>query len=172
MGKKLPVNMCKLLDNYLDERRLIYETKVVNKNIALSAGVPQGSVLSPTLWNILYDDLLHKTMPEEVELIAYADDVAITATAKNKPQIERLLEQAAKRVIEWLQHTGIELAIQKTETILFTKKRNNRINIMIRGHPIQSKESIKYLGLQLDKYLNFNEHAAWRPTERMRQRQS
>lgn len=48
----------------------------------------------------------------------------------------------------------------KSETILFTKKRkNNQINVVIRGHSIESKATVKYLGLHLDSKLNFKEHA-------------
>lgn len=127
---------------------------------ALSAGVPKGSVLGPKMWNVLYNSLLSEPMREEVELIAYADDVAITATGNNKAKIERLLEEAAEKVLQWLEETGIELAIQKSEVILFTKRwKHNEIMIMIRGHTIQSKKTVKYLGLHMDGKLNFIEHA-------------
>jgi len=48
-GKKLPIYICKLLDNYFCDRNLTFEVdgKVVKK--ALTAGVPQGSVLGPTM---------------------------------------------------------------------------------------------------------------------------
>lgn len=158
--KKLPTYICKILDDYFHDRTLTYETAGREETRRLSAGVPQGSVLGPTMWNVLYDGLLREQMPEGVKLIAYADDVAITAMAKNKAQVERLLEDAAEKVIKWLEETGIELAIQKSETILFTKKRKqNQLNIMIRGHLIQSKDSVKYLGLHLNSKLNFKEHA-------------
>jgi hypothetical protein len=127
---------------------------------ALSAGVSQGSVLGPTMWNVLYDSLLSEPMPEGVELIAYADDVAITATGNDKAKIERLLKEAAEKGLQWLEETGIELAIQKSEIILFIKRwKHNEITIMIRRHTIQSKKNVKYLGLNLDGKLNFIEHA-------------
>jgi len=50
----------------------------------LTAGVQQGSVLRPTMWKVLYNGLLRVVMPEEVTLIAYADDVAITDKARRK----------------------------------------------------------------------------------------
>lgn len=150
VGKRLPTYMCELLDNYFHDRKLLYEVAGRVETKELSEGVPQGSVLGPTMWSVLYDGLLREPMPEGVELIAYADDVAITAIANSKTKVERLLEDASEKVLDWLDKTGIELAIQKSESILFTKKRkHNEINVMIRGHLIQSKETIKYLGLHL-----------------------
>lgn len=55
---------------------------------ALTAGNQQESVFGPTMRNVLYDGFLRKPMPEEVELIANADDVEITAKAKDLFKIE------------------------------------------------------------------------------------
>lgn len=99
-GKRLPIYMCKILSDYFHDRKLLYESAGKQETKILTAGVPQSSVLGPTMWNVLYDGLLRKEMMEGVELIAYADDVAITATAKNKLRVERLIEDASERVIQ------------------------------------------------------------------------
>lgn len=55
----------------------------------MTAGVPQGSVLGPTLWNILYNcSILELDVPEGVTLLAYADDLAILIVGKNEDEIE------------------------------------------------------------------------------------
>lgn len=149
-----------MIDNYFCDRSLIYEVAGREVKKTLTAGVPQGSVLGPTMWNILYDSLLREKVPEGVELIAYADDVAITASSNYKLTVERLLEDAAEKITVWLEKTGIELAAQKSETILFTRKRtNNKISVMLQSHLIQSQETVKYLGLCMDTKMRFIDHA-------------
>lgn len=49
-----------------------------------------------------------------------------------KSEVERLLEDASERLTQWLEETGIKLAIPKSEAVLFTRKiSQNRMNIMI-----------------------------------------
>lgn len=64
----------------------------------MSCGVPQGSVIGPDLWNVLYDDLLRMELPTDVELIAFADDVPLVATASDSFLLEERLEVALQKV--------------------------------------------------------------------------
>lgn len=94
--KGIPAYICRILDGYFDGRVLMYEDAGDAKTRNLTAGVPQGLVLGPTLWNFLYDGLLRLTMPDGVELVAYADDVAIVARAVVTFKVGELLQEATE----------------------------------------------------------------------------
>lgn len=47
---------------------------------AMLAGVPQGSVLGPTLWNIAYDSVLQLGSDYGCQTICYADDTLVLAS--------------------------------------------------------------------------------------------
>ena len=85
----------------------------------MTAGVPQGSMLGPTLWNILYDQVLRLKLPEGVTNIAYADDLAVLVCAENQIELENRANGSLRRIDGWMQRNGLQLAPQKTEAIVF-----------------------------------------------------
>ena len=56
---------------------LIYDRDDGRKSYAVSAGVPQGSVLGPILWNIMYDGVLRIKLPKGTQIVGFADDIAL-----------------------------------------------------------------------------------------------
>lgn len=63
-----------MIGAYLSDRSIAVEDGNV---FEYSCGVPQGSLLASTLWNILYDRVLRTHIGEDVPLFIYTDDLAI-----------------------------------------------------------------------------------------------
>lgn len=144
-----------IFKSYLSDREVVGEsfTKF------MTAGVPQGSVVGPTLWNILYDGILDLDMPEGVVLSAYADDLAVFIKARSADLIENKAELALHNIIEWMRGKQLEIAPEKTEAALLSGKKHCRaLNISIMNARIPIKKEIKYLGVVLDYRLSFGAH--------------
>lgn len=54
----------------------------------MNRGCPEGSVLSPTLWNLTFDILLNKPFPNTARPIAFADDVAFVIQGNLRRDLE------------------------------------------------------------------------------------
>ena len=135
-------------------------------------GVPQGSVISPTLFNLLINSLpnIQDNNPN-VEVGAYADDVALwlkpqicKRKGKNKIRTEqniskKTIEKAATELIKELETRGFTVNIAKTQAIIFNKRANETIkSLRINEEEVKLSNTIKYLGVTFDSKLNFNAH--------------
>jgi len=127
--------------------------------LRVTCGVPQGSVLGPALWNIFYDDLLRQEVPEGVELVGFADDLAVVVSAHNADLLERAGNPALEMVARWMGENGLAVAPQKCEAVVLTGKWAYRNPVFtIGGHQIPVRKAIRYLGVRLDTRLTFGDH--------------
>jgi len=64
----------------------------------VSAGVPQGSMMGPLLWNIVYDGVMRLALPSGCQLTFYADDVALTVVGKHLNAVESTCNMAVQKI--------------------------------------------------------------------------
>lgn len=103
-----------MLEDYLSDRAVLVSTPSGSSDFVhnMSRGVPQGSVLGPDLWNLMYNGLLNTRMPEGVHLLAFADDVAVIATHQVPYGLEEKLEEAYCTIERWMTDHGLQLAAE------------------------------------------------------------
>ncbi|XP_076659506.1 uncharacterized protein LOC143362891 [Halictus rubicundus] len=98
--RELSPYLIRFTKNYFKDREVAYATegKIIWRKMEM--GVPQGSVLGPMLWNMVYDELLEKPLPPMSERIAFADDIIITVQAATlnrlKLRTEEIIEETRK----------------------------------------------------------------------------
>ncbi|XP_015509714.2 uncharacterized protein LOC107216897 [Neodiprion lecontei] len=156
--KQVPGYLCRMVASYFTSRVLRYDTQSGPKEYNITGGVPQGSVLGPLLWNVMYDGLLKIAVPKEVKLVAYADDVAVVIVAKHLEEINLAFDITFSRINRWMDMMNLELAKHKTEAVLITSRKIvENIKLNVGEHEITSQPFIRYLGVMLDARLNFKQ---------------
>ncbi|XP_033251211.1 uncharacterized protein LOC117190263 [Drosophila miranda] len=83
-----PRYLQRMVQSYFERRLLLYDTQAGTEEYEVSAGVPQGSVLGPTMWNAMYDGILRLSLPHGVNMVGFADDVAVLVVAKDLSVVE------------------------------------------------------------------------------------
>lgn len=125
----------------------------------ITSGVPQGSVLGSMMWNVAFDGVLRLEMPEGVIVTAYADDLAITVTARTQEELKNNAGIAVETVMEWLGNRRMQLAVKKTKPLLMIGRRKiANFEVRVGNTIVTPKDRIKYLGVWLDGSLNFKYH--------------
>lgn len=153
---RTPTYLIRIIRSYLSDRTLLYDTDDGVKYYRVTAGVPQGSVIGPLLWITLYDGVLRLPVPRGVNIVGYADDIAVTIVAKELLDIQATATNVTKKIKTWLEKTGLELAAHKTEAVLITSRKiREMITLNVDGHNITTTPAIKYLGVMIDARLSF-----------------
>lgn len=139
---------------FLSNRQAVLKNRDVTSNpIKLGdRGTPQGSVLSPLLFNIALLGL-----PEQLEKIPnlrhalYADDVTLWTGTDSLGGLQGTLQLAAETVNQYAKECGLSCAPQKSELLVVRRRRigqeNDDIQIFLEGHNIRPTKSLRILGL-------------------------
>jgi hypothetical protein len=159
--RQAPDTIQNLVTSLLSSRQVtatLFDTSVTTRT---TRGCPQGGVLSPLMWTMVMDDLLLEL--DKIPGIfkqAYADDGTIVIRGFNLARICQKMTTALECVNRWCQRNGLKISPEKTELVLFTKKRSRAgmQPITIGNNTLELRNEVKYLGIVLDEKLSFNSH--------------
>ena len=131
-------------------------------------GVPQGSILGPTLF-IMYVNDIHNNV--DGDIVCYADDTAIMYEGTTWLDVFEKAETGMRKISTWLSRNLLTLNLSKTNYICFHKTaitaptptlqlklhtclQQNKCNCSV----LTKIDTVKYLGILLDQNLNFKAH--------------
>lgn len=114
-------------------------------------GVPQGSCLSPLLYNIYVNDI-DACIADDCELIQFADDAVLWISEKDDKIAKCHIQSSIQNLELWSNCNGLTFSSSKTEVMVFSRKHKlPEIKISMDKRELKSVESHKYLGIYFDR---------------------
>lgn len=149
-----------VITNYTKEKELISFLSNPQKNIK---GVPQGSVLGPTLFLLYINNISNVT---HHKCILFADDITVIVTSDGKTNTildhENDINNTLNNIIQWLDINNLAINLNKTSYIQFNHCKhiqfNFNLNIIYKDIRIKQFTETKFLGILIDQDINWKSH--------------
>ena len=154
----MPTSNNYILD-FLSQRSIrIKVGDVVSNELIVENDIPQGSVISPILFNIMVNDIYDK-LGENNEGLLYADDAVIWRRGRNISYINNKIQKDIHILEQWGVDWGFKLSVSKSQVAYFTRKKvPETYTIMLYNQQLVRSEKFKYLGIWLDAKLTWKHH--------------
>ena len=130
-----------------------------SKDLPISYGAPQGSVLGPLFFLLCINDL--HTAIKFCKVHHFADDTNLLLISKFINKLNKFVNFDLTNLSNWLNANKISLNVSKTELIMFKprmKKVDFDFKLKLNGKRLYPTKSVKYLGIKTDESLTCNEH--------------
>lgn len=153
-------HMFNYIKNFLQDRRFRvvanghYSTQKIQSN-----GVPQGEVISVTLFLVAINNLI-SSLPPGTKTCLFADDLVVYINGKNLRTLQIQIQNAIKNLEDYSNTTGFCFSSEKTKAVHFNRRQYNRYNprLTLYNKPIQYVNQIKFLGVIFDSKLTWKQH--------------
>ena len=128
----------------------------------ITPGLPQGSALSPVLFNIYTVGITSNQLEGPGRTLSFADDVLAYRHGRNRQAIAESTQAELNRLDGWCQENNGRLHPDKAGA-LWCSLDNHAVKaemptVTIEGKEIQRVHNLKYLGLVFDRSLCGNQH--------------
>lgn len=155
-----PMMLVKTISSFLKDRTFqVLVNGCLSDRMHVPFGVPQGSVLSPVLYNIFSADVIKV---DGVQYYFFADDTGFLVSNRDPTVVVDKLQQAQDSIQEYHRKWKVKVNPAKSQAIFFTRRRSCRYlpqrQVTCSGVNIPWSQSVGYLGVTLDKKLNFGCH--------------
>ena len=149
-----------LISSFLSDRNFqVKMGSTLSSAYKQEQGVPQGSILSVTLFNIKINSIV-KCLNPGVDCSLYVDDFVICYRSKHMNTIERQLQQCLNKLHTWSSENGFKFSRSKTNCVHFCQMRklHEDPKLFLNNVQIPVVEQAKFLGVIFDKKLSFIPH--------------
>ena len=125
-------------------------------------GLPQGSPLSPVLFNIYTAEIARLQLAGPGRMLTFADDIEAYIQGTDRDVMARQLQDAANQVLNWCHQNNAVINPEKAQ-VLWCSLDNRIVNgdvpaIACNGVDVGRRPDLRYLGITFDRCLCFAKH--------------
>lgn len=152
-------NLLAYVHNFLRSRHFrVRINNQLSEQKTLKNGIPQGSIISVTLFLIAINNIL-ENIKSPVKARLYADDLIIYIRGRDKITLYTQIQSTITRLEKWSEETGFNFAPQKTKSIFFSK-RNDILpdTLHLDNIEIEYVKELMFLGMMVDDKMTWKSH--------------
>ena len=157
--RKIPPKLLQTTKSLYKVNRMYVRTNnMESKEFTINNGLRQGGVLSPTLFNVMMDDMIKDTRaktkklqvghynlkPVEISECAFADDLMVSANSEK--DLQENINIWENTFSKW----NMKMNVEKSK-VMHIGKDNKSLNLKINGKNIEQVETFKYLGVLINR---------------------
>ena len=157
---KLPLYLVKWFICFLSNRK--FKVKINDYStdeFDIECGVPQGAVLSPTLFSIYINDMPASISKNKIYSLLFADDLVYYYIYKNNPNSASFhINKHLISIEKWLTKWRLRMAPHKCNYLVFTngkKDISGELELKLNGVKLNYDNNPTFLGIRFDIHLTF-----------------
>ena len=142
--------------SYLSNRKQFVQVgDFKSRELLITKGVPQGSLLSPLLSSLYINDTV---LAVDAETVLFADDAAFFLSAPSLSQLYDKISLLFLNLSRYLKMNILVPNLSKSKLMLFSRNQSNLPDMRFENEIIEWVKEYKYLGLILTSSLSFGPH--------------
>ena len=156
---KIPLHLISWIKNFLENRTFTVKIgDYVTTKYEITAGVPQGAVLSPILFSIYINDIPINYNKNKAYSFLFADDLNSFYIFKSFANVEKKINKDLLLLEKWLVKWRLLMAPSKCNYLVFStanKSESERLNLKLFNDKMPTNDNPTFLGIRFDHHLNF-----------------
>jgi hypothetical protein len=154
---KLPNRLIQLMTSYLTDRKMTVKVENARSDcVPVSSGVPQGSVIGPSLFISFINTLAELSLSCDSTIILYADDAVLIHPLWKETSTSQL-QRDINLVNECVQTLGLRLNISKCQFVKLSLSKTEKtpVTLTLNDQALKQVPCYRYLGVEVEENLNF-----------------